>query len=70
MRKEVVEYECDNCETPGVPEEGLDQSNPIPLGWVYLSVRSNHGMLADLHLCASCNDAIKDALRERGITEK
>lgn len=64
IKKKVITYECDNCGDESTPEE-MSKKNPIPLGWVDLSVSTNHGRLADLLLCGLCEDAVKKALKKR-----
>lgn len=63
-KKTMITYECDNCGDSAEPEE-MEKKNPIPVGWVDLEIRSNHGMVAELLLCPKCEGVMKKALLRR-----
>lgn len=64
MQKTMITYECDNCPEQALPEE-MEKVNPIPEGWVEISIKSNHGCIADLLLCPKCEAVMRKALQRR-----
>jgi len=64
MKRKVIVYECDNCGDESTPEE-MAKKNPIPANWVAHDISNNHGMISELLLCDSCDDAVKKALKKR-----
>jgi len=65
-QREVIQFNCDNCNTPGEPENiaGHPRRITLPKGWVVLGKETNYGPAADLQLCADCMQAVTFALQE------
>lgn len=67
MKKEVVEYTCDNQCGKSAPAENTyshPRQVPLPKGWVRLQGRSNEGPVIDTDLCEECMAAVIFALLE------
>jgi hypothetical protein len=64
MKQTMITYECDNCEDTAEPEV-MEKTNPIPEGWVELTITNNHGYVAELLLCPRCEGVMKKALLRR-----
>jgi hypothetical protein len=68
MKKEVVEYECDNnCGNTGVPDPDADRhhKNPLPKWWGHVVASTDGGMIFEMDLCGDCMKALGDGLHAR-----
>lgn len=60
MKKEVVEFICDNC---GI--EGVSNDAELPFHWVAVTMRLHYGSQEKIDLCDDCREAFEKALEVR-----
>lgn len=67
-KKQVLKFECDNCRVEGEPDYDNAPEhipNPLPVGWVVVTVAQDGGYLFEGEICDKCNTGIMNALRKR-----
>lgn len=70
MKKEVLEFTCDNCGAQGDPLDVTKHPDivkrvPFPIGWVGILRIGNNGPSGKMLLCRDCDKVVDDALRRR-----
>ncbi|QFP95450.1 hypothetical protein SEA_MAKAI_58 [Arthrobacter phage Makai] len=67
MKKEVVQFECDNCheESPEEDIAGHPRRTTLPEDWAHIVGNTNRTRLFDLDLCTKCVEAMRKALLRR-----
>lgn len=60
MKKEVVEFTCDNCGA-----DATAKGSKLPLHWVTILYILHHGKKEAIDLCKDCREAMENALAER-----
>lgn len=65
MRKEVVEFICDNCGHEAVAEDIKTVVDPLPKNWVEIFFKTNSEALEPVQTCELCKDAVAKALFDR-----
>lgn len=60
MKKEVVEFNCDNCSAAAVTND-----SELPFHWVEVQYHLHYGTLETVDPCDDCREAFEKALEER-----
>lgn len=60
MKKEVVEFTCDNCGA-----DATTKDSKLPFHWVTVLFMLHYGSAEAIDLCDDCREAFEKALAER-----